>query len=162
MKPTEIEGWALSVINRALAGQPVEDARVELKSKWPDNAHGAARRIAGHANAAHGEPILWLIGIDEKNRQVVGADYVELASWWSQVQSLFAELPIWRRINPSGVLPMAKGLCRYCRPLRRWGSMSKREDHGAGGCAVGCLPVVKQDNSWYEDGQKEYVNGLAT
>jgi len=93
MKPTEIESWALSVIDRVQAGQPVEDVRVELKSEWPKDEHGVARRIAGHANAAHGEPILWLIGIDERNGQVVGADHHELSNWWSRVQSFFAELP---------------------------------------------------------------------
>lgn len=93
MRPTEIEGWALSVIDRVLNGQPVEDVRVELKSQWPDDAHKAARRIAGHANAAHGEPILWLIGIDEKKRRVIGAEHRELANWWPKVQAYFGELP---------------------------------------------------------------------
>lgn len=93
MKPSEIESWAYMVIERVQGGQPVEDARVELKSEWPKDEHAAARRLAGHANSAHGEPILWLIGINEKKKQVVGADYVEQANWWSKVQSLFVELP---------------------------------------------------------------------
>jgi hypothetical protein len=93
MKPNQIEDWALAVIERVLMGQPVEDVKVELKSEWPNDPHGAARRIAGHANAAHGEPILWLIGVDEKKKQVVGANYIELANWWLQVQSFFSELP---------------------------------------------------------------------
>jgi len=60
---------------------------VELKAKWP-NAKEAARRIAGHANAAHGEPILWLIGVDEKEG-VVGANNEELANWSAQVSAEF-------------------------------------------------------------------------
>ncbi len=93
MRSSEIESWALSIIGRALAGQPIEDVRVELKSEWPKDTYRAARRIAGHANAAHGESVLWLIGIDEKKQEVVGAGHVELANWWPQVQSFFAELP---------------------------------------------------------------------
>jgi len=42
--------------------------------------------------------------------------------------------------------------CLYCEP---------EGDQGAGGCAAGCLPVVKQDNSWYEDRQKKCAKGLA-
>ena len=65
MRNHEIEAWALGIIDRVIQKQPIEDDRVELKAEWPD-ALKAARRIAGHANAARGEPILWLIGVDEK------------------------------------------------------------------------------------------------
>ena len=93
MRPTEIESWALSIIERVVKKQPVEDVRVELKSAWPADGHKAARRIAGHANAAHGEPVLWLIGIDEKSHQIAGAEYSEVANWWPRVKSFFNELP---------------------------------------------------------------------
>jgi len=93
MRPTEIESWALSIIDSVVKGQPVEDVRVELKSEWPADEHEAARRIAAHANAAHGEPVLWLIGVDEKGRQVVGGEYSEVANWWPRVKSFFNELP---------------------------------------------------------------------
>ena len=63
MRRHEIEDWALRIIEQVESGQPNEDYRVELKAQWPDTRE-AARRIAGHANAAHGEPILWLIGVD--------------------------------------------------------------------------------------------------
>ena len=93
MQKNEIESWVYQIIDRVQSAQPVEDVRVELKSEWPDDAHRVARRIAGHANAAHGEPILWLIGIDEKGRHIAGANYLELADWWAKVQALFDELP---------------------------------------------------------------------
>lgn len=91
MRLTQIEAWALKVADDITQGHPVEDARVEVKSKWPE-PNGAARRIAGHANAAYGEPILWIIGIDETKREVVGADKNDLASWYPQVQAEFSEL----------------------------------------------------------------------
>lgn len=87
MKAHEIESWALSIIERVEAGQPIEDSRVELKSEWIP-AEKAARRIAGHANAASGAPILWLIGVDEEEG-VVGARREDLADWYPQVQSQF-------------------------------------------------------------------------
>jgi hypothetical protein len=87
MRKHQIENWALSVIERVESGQPNEDFRVELKSQWLD-PQKAARQIAGHANAARGEPILWLIGVDQKNG-VIGANQIELADWYAQVKAQF-------------------------------------------------------------------------
>jgi len=58
-----------------------------LKAAWPD-PQKAARRIAGHANAARGAEILWLIGVDEA-RGVVGAQANEMATWFPQVEANF-------------------------------------------------------------------------
>jgi len=90
MRFHEIEAWTLQVIDRLRANQPLEDARVELKARWPE-ADRAARRIAGHANAARGAPILWIIGVDEAG-EVVGADKGAVASWWAQVKAECVEM----------------------------------------------------------------------
>jgi hypothetical protein len=87
MRPIEIEAWALRVIERIAAGGQAEDARIDLKREWTDPSK-AARQIAGHANAARGDRILWLIGVDE-TEGVVGADRQELANWWPAVESRF-------------------------------------------------------------------------
>jgi hypothetical protein len=89
MRLYEIEYWALQVIARVESGQPNEDARVELKALWPDDHAKAARQIAAHANAAHGSPILWLIGVDQGAGTVVGAKHEEMSSWYPQVESYF-------------------------------------------------------------------------
>lgn len=91
MKLAEIEIWAHSIIDRVQQQQPVEDSRVELKAEWTDKYHQFARRLAGHANAAQGEPILWLIGVKE-GVGVTGADAVEFGSWWRQVSKHFDQL----------------------------------------------------------------------
>jgi len=91
MRKHQLESWALDVLDRATSGKPVEDSRVELKREWPTPAE-AARRIAGHANAAQGEPILWLIGIDERAQSVSGAEPKELANWYPNVASQFDEV----------------------------------------------------------------------
>ena len=87
MQPHEIENWALQIVDRVSNNQPLEDSRVELKAEWIDPIK-AARRIAGHANAARGASILWLIGIDETSG-IVGASPKELANWFAQIQAQF-------------------------------------------------------------------------
>jgi hypothetical protein len=91
MKKQDIEFKVLDIIDRLDKGQPIEDDTVELKAEWPKDHFRAARRIAAHANSARGEPILWLIGIDEKTG-VVGADFEELSIWFAKVRSRFDQL----------------------------------------------------------------------
>jgi hypothetical protein len=83
----KLETWALQVLDRVAAGSPLEDSRVELKADLIDPIK-AARRIAGHANAARGEPILWLIGVDESTG-IVGIGQVDVASWLNTVNKQF-------------------------------------------------------------------------
>jgi len=98
MRPVQIESWALDIINRVEAGQPNEDARVELKADGID-PQKAARQIAGHANSARGDPVLWLIGVDQ-DRGVTGVNHKELASWHAEVASKFDRVaPIMVDIN---------------------------------------------------------------
>src|SRR5262249_28018258 len=70
---------------------PHEDSRVECKAEWIDPS-AAARRIAAHANAAGGGPILWLIGLDGR-RGIIGAANTDLTHLGASVQSEINELP---------------------------------------------------------------------
>lgn len=88
MQLHQIENWTLRIIDRVIKGQPNEDARVELKAAWIDPIK-AARRIAGHANAARGASILWIVGVDEKKCIVTGVDRQDLAEWFPKVESQF-------------------------------------------------------------------------
>ena len=90
MRKHELETKVLAIIERAQKGQPIEDSHIELKSEWVEPAK-AARKIAGHANAARGMPILWLIGVGD-NGEVIGADHNELSTWYAGVKSRFDEL----------------------------------------------------------------------
>lgn len=87
MKRNQIEEWTRQVIDRVEQGQPNEDSAVELKTIFIEPSK-AADRIAAHANAAQGEPILWIIGVDEKNG-VIGVQSEDLATWWPQVKKDF-------------------------------------------------------------------------
>lgn len=91
METAAVESWALRVIERVNSDEPFEDARVELKRTWIDPQR-AARRIAGHANASHGDRILWLVGVDEEEG-VVGATEQELSEWLARVEACFHEKP---------------------------------------------------------------------
>ncbi len=87
MRATQIEAWTLRVFDQVKQGKSPEDARVELKASWPEAAK-AARRMAAHANAARGEPVLWIIGIDEK-KGVVPLASSDMATWGAQVRAQF-------------------------------------------------------------------------
>jgi len=71
--------------------------RTELKAEWPTDFAKAARQIAGHANAAGDEPVLWLIGVDEV-RGVVDFALSEFSDWYNQLARQFDALP--PRITP--------------------------------------------------------------
>ena len=88
MKSQEIELWARDVVNSVLNGRPVEDSRVELKAQWIE-ASKAAERLGGHANAARGESILWLVGVDERNKSLTDVDNTEKGSWYKSVDKFF-------------------------------------------------------------------------
>src|SRR5438093_863250 len=88
MKNHEVEYRVLSIIERVEKKQPIEDFTVELKAEWPKEINKTARQIAGHANAARGELILCIIGLDQ-NRGVIGAQYNELSNWFNSVKSEF-------------------------------------------------------------------------
>lgn len=90
MTKLELEMWVRDIVSRIEIGQPDEDHRVELKSQWKE-AKEIVRQFAGHANVARGERILWIIGVDAKNRVVTGADQKELSTWLPQLQAEFNE-----------------------------------------------------------------------
>jgi hypothetical protein len=88
MNKPQLEKWVLDVVDQIVSNHNVEDSRVECKREWiiPEKA---ARLIAGHANAARGDPILWLIGVDEKAGLIPGAALNELADWLPSMESRF-------------------------------------------------------------------------
>jgi hypothetical protein len=111
MKSIEIESWAVRVLERVEKHLAVEDSRVECKREWPDPAK-AARRLAGHANAARGENILWLIGADEKQGTVTGANYQDLATWFPQVKACFeSEVPMLQDLHVTAKGKTVAALC---------------------------------------------------
>jgi len=91
MDRAQFEAKVLDVLGRVVRRQPVEDAQVELKSQWPESVK-AARQLGGHANVASGAPIIWIVGVNEKEGIVAGAPATELSGWFQQVQNEFNEV----------------------------------------------------------------------
>jgi hypothetical protein len=91
MRPAELEARVLEILERVENGMPLEDSRDECKTEWPASNEKTARQLAGHANAARGESILWLFGVDEKGRRVPGVSASEFSSWYSRVKSHFED-----------------------------------------------------------------------
>jgi hypothetical protein len=90
MKPSQVEHRVLGVLDAVTRKDaPVEDSLVELKSRWPVAEQKTARQIAGHLNAARGEPVLWIVGVDDDAKTVVGARPEELANWWPAIEKHF-------------------------------------------------------------------------
>ncbi|XXX79036.1 hypothetical protein WMF30_09695 [Sorangium sp. So ce134] len=87
MNSRQLEARTIQIADQVINNHPIEDTVVELKSEWPKDSYEAARQLAGAANAARGENILWIIGIHDKSRRVTGADAQEMSQWYSQVKS---------------------------------------------------------------------------
>lgn len=86
MTGAELEYRVLGILDTFSSTGRMEDTFVEYKAEWIEPA-AAARILAGQANAARGEDVLWIIGVDEKGQQIPGASPEELSNWWAQVQS---------------------------------------------------------------------------
>ncbi len=90
LRPQQLEARVIELVDLVLAGGRIEDDLVECKSQWPDpQQRSSARQLAGHANKARGEPILWLIGLDENTHTLTQPRPVEVADWWAAVASRF-------------------------------------------------------------------------
>jgi hypothetical protein len=87
MKRSDIEYWALKAIERARAGGQDEDSFVEFKQAWIEPT-ALARQLAGHANSARTEPILWIFGVS-KTGEVLGVEGTDLAKFGDVLRSRF-------------------------------------------------------------------------
>jgi hypothetical protein len=66
----------------------IEDERIEYKSELmpPDQV----RQLAGAANAAMGDDIIWIVGLDEAANELVPVDTnTDLSNWWTKVERSF-------------------------------------------------------------------------
>ncbi|MEU4216500.1 hypothetical protein [Actinoplanes sp. NPDC026623] len=87
-KKAFIEALVISAVDAVLSGKRIEDERIECKSELMPPAK--ARQLAGAANAALGDDIIWIVGVDEAAAEVVTVDStVDLADWWAKVERCF-------------------------------------------------------------------------
>ncbi len=90
LRPQQLEARVLGLIDLVLEGGRIEDDLVECKGQWPDpQKRPSVRQLAGAANKARGEPILWIIGLDEDAHTLTEVRSVDVAEWWSAMSSRF-------------------------------------------------------------------------
>ncbi|WP_109523575.1 MULTISPECIES: hypothetical protein [Nocardia] len=88
MNKTRIEATVNDHVMHVVDGGRIEDEFVEAKAEWPKT--DKAGQLGGMANAAHGHPVMWIIGLSENEHRVVPLDETDPADWWQQMQSKFA------------------------------------------------------------------------
>ncbi len=87
MNPSQLEALVIQAVNRLRAGDNTEDDRVEFKRSWPDTAK--ARQLAGAANRAAGNDLVYIIGIDERSGDIHPTGEVDPAKWWAEMERAF-------------------------------------------------------------------------
>ena len=92
MTPQQLEVLVLAAVERARKLQPIEDDRIEVKREWPEPAKKASQ-LAGSANRARGEVVIYVIGVDEKTGLIHNPGSVEPAVWVAQVAAEFDGVP---------------------------------------------------------------------
>lgn len=99
MKSQELEAKVLRIVDTVLTGHKVEDTFVEFKSTWTPASY-TARVIAGLCNAARGEDVLLVVGVDENAHRIHKLPVsTEAGQWWASVASNFVELAPDVRMN---------------------------------------------------------------
>jgi hypothetical protein len=91
MRPIDLEARVISAVDRIRAGQSVEDDLIECKRDWPQESK--ARQLAGSLNRAGGDPVVYIIGIDEKTGAVHDISGTDVLDWWGQIIPKFDQLP---------------------------------------------------------------------
>ena len=88
MRRAELETRALAAVDALRRGERIEDDLIECKCIWPDPAK-APRQLAGSCNRATGEPVIWIVGVDESTGKTYLRGSEDPADWWAQVGKRF-------------------------------------------------------------------------
>ncbi|MFC4128964.1 hypothetical protein [Nocardia rhizosphaerae] len=89
MNKNRLEIWVNRIVDRVLDGGTREDDLVEIKGDWPGPEQ--AGQLAGMANSAGGQPILWIIGLSERRHELVAFEKDrDLNTWWPAMEKQFA------------------------------------------------------------------------
>lgn len=91
MRPIDLEAKVITAVDQLRAGQHVEHDLIECKRSWPQEQK--ARQLAGSLNRAGGDPVIYIIGIDEKTGKVHDVSDTDILDWWSQITPQFDHTP---------------------------------------------------------------------
>jgi hypothetical protein len=87
MRAIDLESRVITAVDRIRAGQLVEHDLIECKRSWPQESK--ARQLAGSLNRAGGDPVVYIIGIDEKTGDVHDVSDTDVLDWWGQITPRF-------------------------------------------------------------------------
>lgn len=91
MRAIDLESRVITAVDRIRAGQLVEHDLIECKRSWPQE--NKARQLAGSLNRAGGDPVVYIIGIDEKTGEVHDVSDTDVLDWWGQMTPRFDQIP---------------------------------------------------------------------
>ncbi|BCW84095.1 hypothetical protein NicSoilE8_17680 [Arthrobacter sp. NicSoilE8] len=91
MRAIDLEARVITAVDRIRAGQLAEHDLIECKRDWPQESK--ARQLAGSLNRAGGDPVIYIIGIDEKTAEVFDVSSTDVLDWWGQITPRFDHTP---------------------------------------------------------------------
>ncbi|SDW89712.1 hypothetical protein SAMN04487912_105280 [Arthrobacter sp. cf158] len=87
MRAIDLETRVLTAVEQIRKGQQVEHDFIECKRSWPQE--NKARQLAGSLNRAGGDPVIYIIGIDEDSGQIFDVSGTDVLDWWNQIGPQF-------------------------------------------------------------------------
>lgn len=88
--PQQLEAKVLAAVDALRRGSSVEDDYLEFKRDWPDPRR--VRQLAGAANRASGNSLIWVIGVDESTGSIHPCGTQDPADWWAACGSRFDQV----------------------------------------------------------------------
>src|SRR5215218_4078138 len=85
-----LEASVLAAVDARRSGISPEDDFTECKATWPEP--DKARQLAALANRAAGEPIVYIIGLDDTSGAVTDPGPVDPADWYPGLEKHFDEV----------------------------------------------------------------------
>ncbi|WP_247046260.1 ATP-binding protein [Arthrobacter rhizosphaerae] len=91
MRAIDLEARVITAVDRIRDKQFVENDLIECKRSWPQE--NKARQLAGSLNRAGGDPVIYIIGIDDKTGGVHDVSDTDILDWWNQIVAKFEHTP---------------------------------------------------------------------
>ncbi|MHA7289576.1 hypothetical protein ACX80V_08020 [Arthrobacter sp. MDT3-24] len=91
MRAIDLETRVITAVDQIRAGKSVEHDFIECKRDWPKE--NKARQLAASLNRAGGDPVIYIIGIDEDSGEIFEVVGTEVADWWGQITPKFDQTP---------------------------------------------------------------------
>ena len=93
MTKNQLEALVRATMDRVMRGEQIEDDFIELKVEWDQaDPRRNARQIAGLANAAGGQNVVWIVGADDKKAAIKTPPPIEPADWFPKLNKFFDQV----------------------------------------------------------------------